>query len=281
MAELQDGDIIRKAKKKKIGVFQSKRRRGGTSSTKKQAGNAPTTSSDAFMRVPVELFTEIVSHLLPVDLISLSRCNRFFRNLLMNRTSKHIWTSAMKNAEGLPPCPADMSEPCYVTLLFLPYCTICGEGEGCVLHFRLHLRLCVTCQSKHLMTIRLHPREPDELVFPRELDELVHSVEVFTRSGCIRRTLGFTVIKKEADDIRLRFEELQKYEDQVALNTWKEEKMAAVKERGRQAYAVNYFLYNWKYSQQPNNLQVAFQSQRGDHRYRSRPVRSHSERSQS
>ncbi|EUC57213.1 F-box-like protein [Rhizoctonia solani AG-3 Rhs1AP] len=174
---------------------------------------------------------QIVSHLLPADLISLSRCNKSLRNLLMNRSSKHIWTSAMENVEGLPPCPPEMSEPYYARLLFLPDCTICGGSEDCEPYLKLLLRLCVKCRSKHLMTIPLPPRGQDELVFARELDGLVSSVEVFTRSGCVVRISGFTMIKEEANDLRSKFEELHESGDEAALNTWMEERTKAVEQQ--------------------------------------------------
>ncbi|CAE6449379.1 unnamed protein product [Rhizoctonia solani] len=272
MVELQGEGTVRKTKKKEkafpslllqckvvlsksqylSNMFQNKYRRGGT---------------NIFMSVPVEVLTEIVSRLLPVNLISLSRCNKFFRNLLMNRTSKHMWTSAMKNVEGLPPCPTDMSEPYYATLLFLPDCTICGGNEDCEPYFRLRLRLCVTCRSNHLMTVCLPPRGLDELVFARELDGLVSSVEVFKRSGPVARISGFTVIKEEANDIRSKFEELQEIGDETTLNTWKEERVTAVEERARQAYAMHCFLSHPR----SNNPQDAYNFQSGAQVRRYRP----------
>ncbi|CAE6362353.1 unnamed protein product [Rhizoctonia solani] len=219
-------------------------------SRKKQAGGSPTTCRDAFMRVP------IVSHLLPADLISLSRCNKSLRNLLMNRSSKHIWTSAMENVEGLPPCPPEMSEPYYVRLLFLPDCTICGGSEDCEPYLKLLLRLCVKCRSKHLMTIPLPPRGQDELVFARELDGLVSSVEVFTRSGCVVRISGFTMIKEEANDLRSKFEELHESGDEAALNTWMEERTKAVEQQAHQAYVMHRFISRWENPQLNNSQNV-------------------------
>ncbi|EUC57214.1 hypothetical protein RSOL_213100 [Rhizoctonia solani AG-3 Rhs1AP] len=282
MSELQGEGTIRETKKRRksflsvllqyraalskskslLDMFQSKRRQGGTKSTVKQAVispityrdqavNSPTTYRDASMRVPIEILTEIASHLLPVDVISLSHCNKFFRNMLMNRSSRHIWTSAINNVEDLPPCPPDMSEPYYVKLLFLPWCTICGENEDCESYLELRLRLCVLCRSIYLMNVSQHLQERDELWFPRELDGLVHRVEIYS----LGMSLGFNVIKEEVGDIRSRLEELHKSGDEAALNTWKGERMAAVKERARQVYAIHCFFTHWDYSQRLNNLQ--------------------------
>ncbi|KDN43024.1 hypothetical protein RSAG8_06347, partial [Rhizoctonia solani AG-8 WAC10335] len=62
---------------------------------KKQAGNL-----EKFIHIPMDIFTEIASHLFPIDIISLSHSSKFFRNLLMRRSSRHIWVGAMRNVQG-------------------------------------------------------------------------------------------------------------------------------------------------------------------------------------
>ncbi|CAE6458867.1 unnamed protein product [Rhizoctonia solani] len=233
-------------------MVESKRQEDGTNLSGKQEDSSPTTYRDAFIRLPVEVLIEIISHLLPVDVISLSRCNKFFRNWLMSQTSRYIWASTMENIEDLPACPPDMSEPYYSALLFMPSCTICGESKDCELYLKLRLRLCGTCRSNYLMTIRRFPRGEDYSCFPEELDDLVHNVTEYTGSACAIESVSSTMVKKEADDIRLRFEELHQSGDQVALNTWKKERAAVVKERQHQAYAIEHSLKRWKYSQSIN-----------------------------
>ncbi|QRV86990.1 hypothetical protein RhiJN_15008 [Ceratobasidium sp. AG-Ba] len=47
--------------------------------------------------LPPEVFSEVARHLLPADLLSLARSNKFFRKLLMSRTSRPLWKSTIYN----------------------------------------------------------------------------------------------------------------------------------------------------------------------------------------
>ncbi|KDN44225.1 hypothetical protein RSAG8_05698, partial [Rhizoctonia solani AG-8 WAC10335] len=131
------------------------------------------------VNMPIDIFTEITSHLLPIDIISLSRSNKFFRGLLMNRSSIHVWHSAMRNVLGLPPCPLDLSEPQYLSLLFSKYCTMCGQPVRCRMDEILRVRLCVPCRDEHLVSL-------DSL--PWELRGLVHH----SHSECLSRAVAST-----------------------------------------------------------------------------------------
>lgn len=68
--------------------------------------------------------TQILSHLNPVDLLSLARSTRDFRTLLMSKDSAFIWSAARGNIIGLPPCPTFLSEPAYANLVFNPDCYV-------------------------------------------------------------------------------------------------------------------------------------------------------------
>ncbi|CAE6458890.1 unnamed protein product [Rhizoctonia solani] len=92
-------------------------------------------------------------------------------------------------------------------------------------------------------------------------------------------SVGFTVIKKEADDIRSKFEELHESGDEAALNTWKEERTAVVKERQHQAYAINAFFTCRAYSQSVHPP-GAFGSYSGDFHYWACPYRPYAEQRQ-
>ncbi|CAE6426483.1 unnamed protein product [Rhizoctonia solani] len=129
-------------------LFRSKRQRTQAPSTEERVCNPEILGWHMFMRLPVEVFTEITSYLSPVDIISLSRSNKYLRNLLMDRSSRRVWTGAMKNVKGLPPCPPDMSEPYYLALLFSSFCTVCGQAGGCEFYPALRVRLCCGCRLK-------------------------------------------------------------------------------------------------------------------------------------
>ncbi|KAF8600133.1 hypothetical protein BDV93DRAFT_448131, partial [Ceratobasidium sp. AG-I] len=79
---------------------------------------------EAFMNLPVEIFSEIAIYLFPLDLIVLARTNKFFRQILMRRPAIQIWRSAERNVEDLPPCPKDLCEPQYAALMFTKNCSV-------------------------------------------------------------------------------------------------------------------------------------------------------------
>lgn len=68
---------------------------------------------------------KIVSHLKPLDILQLARTSIAFRNMLMSRTSRHIWIASRRNVvPKLPDCPADISEPMYASLVFERTCQV-------------------------------------------------------------------------------------------------------------------------------------------------------------
>ncbi|KAG9121697.1 hypothetical protein FRC07_002247 [Ceratobasidium sp. 392] len=47
--------------------------------------------------LPPEVFNEIAIHLMPADLLSLARLNKFFRDMFMSRSSRTVWQMALHN----------------------------------------------------------------------------------------------------------------------------------------------------------------------------------------
>ncbi|KAG1741054.1 hypothetical protein EDB19DRAFT_1908083 [Suillus lakei] len=76
-----------------------------------------------FLRRTHELI-QILSFLLPMDLLNLSRTSKDFRNLLLQRSSASAWKTARLQVDDLPDCPQDMSEPQYANLAFYPHCHV-------------------------------------------------------------------------------------------------------------------------------------------------------------
>ncbi|KAG9088127.1 hypothetical protein FS749_002404 [Ceratobasidium sp. UAMH 11750] len=100
------------------------------------------------MNMPIEVFTEISKYLYPLDLILLSRANKFFRQLLMNRSAIQTWRYALSNVPGLPPCPEQLCEPQYAALLFTKYCSMCGKQAPRPMDPMLLVRLCALCRDQ-------------------------------------------------------------------------------------------------------------------------------------
>ncbi|KAG8738763.1 hypothetical protein FRC10_006480 [Ceratobasidium sp. 414] len=134
---------------------RKKRAAGGNSKARKIGGYSAGTKGklSGVLSLPVEIFTEIASHLTPPDIIALSRSNKFFRGLLLNRSAARIWGLALQNIAGLPPCPKDLCEPQYAALIFPKHCSMCGAPIVKPMDPYLNVRLCNACREDHLIIL--------------------------------------------------------------------------------------------------------------------------------
>ncbi|KIP09288.1 hypothetical protein PHLGIDRAFT_126440 [Phlebiopsis gigantea 11061_1 CR5-6] len=100
--------------------------------------------------VPVDVFCEIATHVLPIDLLHLARTSKAFRRVLMRRGARHVWQAAMKNETDIPvpPMPEDMAEPAWVHLLFSHFCHSCLKKGPHTPFWELRLRLCASCRKE-------------------------------------------------------------------------------------------------------------------------------------
>ncbi|CAE6534639.1 unnamed protein product, partial [Rhizoctonia solani] len=202
----------------------------------------PVYSLDRFVNMPLDILTEIASYLFPIDITTLSRSSKLFRDILMRRSSRHIWINAMRNIEMLPRCPSDMSEPAYLALLFSRYCTVCGRVIVYHLNAELRMRLCASCRKTQLIVL-------DTL--PSELKGLVHTIRIYPKVprvwGCWPggRVVPTYYTTTEANEINDKLTELQQAGDQIALRAWKNERIEVVRSRSKEADAVHRFLDAW------------------------------------
>jgi hypothetical protein len=67
---------------------------------------------------------QIFGFLKPLDLLSLARTSKAFRNLLMRKSNAFIWRASRSLIPNLPECPPDLSEPQYACLAFDPHCHV-------------------------------------------------------------------------------------------------------------------------------------------------------------
>ncbi|KAJ3557326.1 hypothetical protein NM688_g1534 [Phlebia brevispora] len=111
--------------------------------------------------VPVDILAEVMAHLLPLDILNLSRTTKAFRRFLMVRAAEFIWRRARGNAAGLPPLPDDMSEPAYASLMFDTYCHGCSADGFDTICWDLRLRYCVSCRERYFLLrgsiVKLYP----------------------------------------------------------------------------------------------------------------------------
>ncbi|THH07275.1 hypothetical protein EW145_g3502 [Phellinidium pouzarii] len=78
------------------------------------------------LQIPVDVFREIVLHLLPLDLLHLARSTRDLRSMLMSRSSRNIWRTVL-SVLNIPPLEesSDFNEPQLVSLMFEEFCQGC------------------------------------------------------------------------------------------------------------------------------------------------------------
>ena len=184
------------------------------------------------MNMPIDIFTEIASYLLPADIIVLSRLNKFFRGLLMNKSSAHVWHSSMRNVKGLPPCPEDLSIPHYLNLLFSKNCSMCGGSAPRRMDEILHVRFCAQCRPQQVMQFFRAPHE----IFPL-LNKSSHIVPSKRRYGCISH-----VLQSEVDEVHAKYCQLQKAKDKGPLEAWKIARRKQVEDRAEKAKDLTRFL---------------------------------------
>ncbi|CUA70930.1 hypothetical protein RSOLAG22IIIB_09204 [Rhizoctonia solani] len=170
--------------------------------------------------MPIEIFTEVASHLMPMDIIVLSRSSKSFRNLLMNRSSVHIWHAAMRNVPGLLPCPTSMSEPSYLALLFSKTCSMCGNIARVGLDEVLLVRLCASCRETSLIPL-------DDV--PSKFASLVHVSKSITPGS--RRVGNGYVLRQNLAEVQAGYDKMARAKGKTALVDWEQETKNMISQR--------------------------------------------------
>ncbi|EUC60931.1 hypothetical protein RSOL_377380 [Rhizoctonia solani AG-3 Rhs1AP] len=161
------------------------------------------------MNMPIDIFTEIASHLWPVDIINLARLNKFFHNMLMSRSSIHIWHNAMDNVYYLPACPPEMSEPRYLALVFLKTCTSCGKAAKAEVDTILRVRLCGSCRKTCLVPWNTVPPGIMALI---------------PFSGRIARGSNAYSLREDVSNLLGEYERIKRLNDATASQDWAAER---------------------------------------------------------
>lgn len=112
--------------------------------------------------------SQICSFLHPKDMLHLSRTSKGLRQIFMSRHSLGVWRAVLASLDGLPPCPDDLSEPAYASLIFDQYCHVCDDptnnlpsllnrprltcivqvckgDDGFTVHWQCRMRMCHRC----------------------------------------------------------------------------------------------------------------------------------------
>ncbi|CAE6351862.1 unnamed protein product [Rhizoctonia solani] len=193
-------------------------RRSGTK--ERPSDNGPATI--LLMNLPVEVLIEVARYIHPLDLIMLSRVNKFFRELFMDKRSALVWRSARENVPGLPACPSETSEPQYAAMLFAKRCSACGGYAPREMKPVLMIRLCWS-------------------VLARVTDSSLLSAISAPVPGQSRSWESWCLYK-EAKEIKAKLNELTEAGDEEALRRWKEERHELVQTRRKNAEPLEKWL---------------------------------------
>ncbi|KAG8787925.1 hypothetical protein FRC12_015105 [Ceratobasidium sp. 428] len=222
-----------------------------------------------FLDLPVEVIGEIVKHLMPADLLSLARSNRFLRKIFMSRTSQALWKATIRDVPNMPECPSGFSEPEYISLL---YTKICSVGATSFFVYIVFIITAQTCGAKVLR--RMDPyllarlcnacsKETTRVIFPHDpLYELVvrspmmGGIELYStvfdddmayvQQASSRHGPGskWFQARKAAIDKRQKYgQKLQKFLD--SLDKEKAAEIVGVKERRQQDIKARIIAKGW------------------------------------
>ncbi|KAG8705695.1 hypothetical protein FRC09_002799 [Ceratobasidium sp. 395] len=133
----------------------------------KQANSYRKGKLAGMLSLPIEIITEVATHLTPPDLIILSRLTKDFRALLMRRSAAPIWASAIQNVPRLPNCPDDLCEAQYAALVYSKYCSTCGIGVTKQMDPYLNVRLCNSCRAEQVISVEEAPNELVKILVPQ------------------------------------------------------------------------------------------------------------------
>ncbi|EIM91936.1 uncharacterized protein STEHIDRAFT_117035 [Stereum hirsutum FP-91666 SS1] len=158
----------------------------GASRNSKRTGNAGGRKVvgrlSALLDISLDILYEVLGHLLPIDLISLSRVSKSFRNVLLSRSSLFAWKASFGNIPDFPACPNDVPLPVWANLVWGGvYCHCCGNKRVMKIDFLLRRRVCTGCLKQYICDspiaiFTLAPDIPQTLYFciPHTLEVMKH-----------------------------------------------------------------------------------------------------------
>lgn len=165
-----------------------------------------------FLDLPLDIIFAIASAFKPRDLLSLARVNKAFRFQFMSRRARLVWRASLENVPGLPPCPPDLTEPQYASLLFENYCFACDKVRGGRPYYALRIRLCAPCARLNIVRGFSFPHIQATLrvdsLLPRAVladDDRCHR-ELRTTITSLENTIWHNYLESEATTVRSRLQ---------------------------------------------------------------------------
>ncbi|BGP19110.1 hypothetical protein JCM10213v2_007197 [Rhodosporidiobolus nylandii] len=140
------------AKKHKKGTGKQKGK--GKRTQKKDVG-------DLLEKMPMDLVVEILSYLLPSELLVLSRVSKTYRALLTTKRSQSVWRTS-RGLVGLPDLEADdWSEMAYAAMVFGTRCQACDRQSSGRPDTHLRIRLCRDCRKDYFVKLKSLRKSPE------------------------------------------------------------------------------------------------------------------------
>ncbi|KAF7973607.1 hypothetical protein HWV62_14774 [Athelia sp. TMB] len=172
---------------------------------------------EGILHIPLDVLFEILSYLLPLDILHLSRTTKQFRRVLMNKANVFIWKAAREN---VPDCHAkypksfpDMNEAQMTRLAFDPHCYVCSKPNCRTIDWELRLRICSKCVTTRLV-----------LNSPIHASSEVQTL-VFSKPGSRGRKLAYL---EEVNSVKAHWATLKDAEEKATYSRQRKELKAAV-----------------------------------------------------
>ncbi|KAG8751079.1 hypothetical protein FRC12_012618, partial [Ceratobasidium sp. 428] len=154
----------------------------------------------------------------------------------MHRSASSMWRACIENT-GLPTCPPELSEPKYVSILYLPICSFCGAQVQRKPDGYLLVRLCGRCRRARL--IRWAAIEP----------EVLQTVVLFSsESPANSEYFGFS-LKQELEKLRARLNELRISNNKGAIQAWLEYQEVMLQTRKERGDIITWWIENIHHNQ--------------------------------
>lgn len=111
-----------------------------------------TGSLEGFLKLPTELVFEVLRHLHTLDLYHLSLTSQPFGRVLSGTEAIPLWKSSFARIPDFPPCPSDLTNARWASLMFGPVrCQDCGRF-GAQPDIALYKNFCTPCTEKHFVS---------------------------------------------------------------------------------------------------------------------------------
>ncbi|EJF65453.1 hypothetical protein DICSQDRAFT_99304 [Dichomitus squalens LYAD-421 SS1] len=179
--------------------------------------------------MPIDILIEIFRHMHPRDLLNLARTTKDFRAFLMKRSSAPFWKAARQQVNGLPECPAHLTEPAYANLVFFFHCHECLKPNVKNVIWEFSVRYCSPCKGR-LVEHSYRPLPYDMIQEVREVTSVdwgyLNEYRAATTKGSRYKDLHY--LNSEAAEFRAKWTSLSTDEEK---KTFIAERVEAVKQR--------------------------------------------------